>query len=413
MAFASDAEGDALLTQVALNYAAALAHGAADPAKLYDHYTVPRPKVDLKAGLAAALQAGDITGWLNSLAPQDGNYQRLSQAYLKLRQAPATPTANLPDGGDVIKPGATDTRVPVIARMLVILDYIDPRAAQGSRYTPAMVAAVKRMQADYGMKPDGVIGSEALAILNMSDVDRMRAIAVAMERLRWLERTPPATRIDVNLAAARLTYWRDGQIADTRKVVVGEPDKQTPQLGSPIFRLVANPTWTVPRSVQENEIAKKGPDYLAANDMTWQDGWIVQGSGPKNSLGLVKFDMQNDQAIYLHDTPAKSLFGLVQRQRSHGCVRVEDALGFAALLAQDEGVLDEWNQARETGEESFVKLPHKIPVRMLYQTVLFDESGEPIVRNDPYGWDDRVGEALGFKAGHALRVSTTQADIGP
>jgi len=276
-----------------------------------------------------------------------------------------------------------------------------------------MVAAVKKMQADYGMKPDGAIGREALAILNLSDVDRMRAIAVAMERMRWLERTPPATRIDVNLAAARLTYWRDGQIADIRKVVVGEPDKQTPQLGSPIFRLVANPTWTVPRSVQENEIAQKGPAYLEANNMTWKDGWIVQGSGPKNSLGLVKFDMQNDQAIYLHDTPAKALFGLVQRQRSHGCVRVDDALGFAALLAQDEGVLDEWNQALASGEETFVNLPHKIPVRMLYQTVLFDDSGEPIVRNDPYGWDDRVGEALGFNAGHALRVGTTQADIGP
>src|SRR6185369_15523242 len=244
---------------------------------------------------------------------------------------------------------------------LVILDYIGPKAAQGSRYTPAMVAAVKKMQADYGMKPDGAIGREALAILNLSDVDRMRAIAVAMERMRWLERTPPPTRIDVNLAAARLTYWRDGQIADIRKVVVGEPDKQTPQLGSPIFRLVANPTWTVPRSVQENEIAQKGPDYLEANNMTWKDGWIVQGSGPKNSLGLVKFDMQNDQAIYLHDTPAKALFGLVQRQRSHGCVRVDDALGFAAVLAQDEGVLDEWNQALASGEETFVNLPHKIP----------------------------------------------------
>jgi len=92
---------------------------------------------------------------------------------------------------------------------------------------------------------------------------------------------------------------------------------------------------------------------------------------------------------------------------------VDDALGFAALLAQDEGVLDEWNQALASGEETFVNLPHKIPVRMLYQTVLFDDSGEPIVRNDPYGWDDRVGEALGFKAGHALRVGTTQADIGP
>ena len=414
MAFAvPDATDAAALNRAALGYARALAQGATDPAKLYEIYTVPRPKPDLEAGLSAALVAGDLKGWLAGLVPQDTNYARLSQAYLKLRREPGAADAVIPDAGKPIQPGATDARIPVIAHQLVVLDYLDNRAAQGNRYTPAMAAAVKAMQADYGMGADGVIGSEALAILNMSDIDRARAIAVALERLRWLEREPPATRIDVNLASARLTYWRDGKIADSRRVVVGEPDKETPQLGSPIFRLVANPTWTVPRSIQEKEIAGKGAGYLKANNMVWKDGWIVQQSGPKNSLGLVKFDMQNDHAIYLHDTPAKPLFAMTQRQRSHGCVRVENALGFAEMLATDAGVVDEWHQARAKGEETFVKLPRQIPVRMLYQTVLFDQAGEPIVRNDPYGWDDRVGAALGFKAGRALRVRTDQADVGP
>ncbi|WP_230480841.1 L,D-transpeptidase family protein [Sphingomonas sp. Leaf21] len=415
MAFDLGAGDEAALTAQALRYASALARGATDPTKLYDVYTVPRPAPDLKAGLAGALKAGNLVGWLDGLAPQDANYKRLSAAYLKLvrqpqPQATATPVVQ---SGEPIKPGATDPRLPAIARELVILDYLPRDVAPGDSYTPQMVAAVRQMQADYGMKPDGIIGDEALAILNMSDLDRARAVAITMERLRWLERTPPATRIDVNIAAARLTYWRDGKIVDSRKVVVGEPDTETPQLGSPIFRLVANPTWTVPRSIQEKELARKGAGYLKANNMVWKDGWIVQQPGPKNSLGLVKFDMQNDHAIYLHDTPAKALFNMVQRQRSHGCVRVDDALGFAEMLAKDEGVLDEWHKARATGKETFVKLPHQIPVRLLYQTVLFDDDGEPIVRNDPYGWDDRVGEALGFKAGKALRVQTGAADVGP
>ena len=415
MPFDANVSDDAALTTQALRFAAALARGATDPTKLYDVYTVPRPSPDLKAGLAAALKAGDLAGWLNGLAPQDANYKRLSAAYLKLVRQPQSPGGATPivDSGEAIKPGANDPRLPAIARELVILDYLPRNIAPGATYTPQMVAAVRQMQADYGMKPDGVIGDEALAILNMSDADRARAVAIAMERLRWLERTPPATRIDVNIAAARLTYWRDGKIVDSRKVVVGEPDTETPQLGSPIFRLVANPTWTVPRSIQEKEIAKKGAGYLKANNMVWKDGWIVQQPGPKNSLGLVKFDMQNDHAIYLHDTPAKVMFGMVQRQRSHGCVRVDDALGFAEMLARDEGVLDQWHQARQTGKESFVKLPRQIPVRLLYQTVLFDDDGEPIVRNDPYGWDDRIGSALGFKAGKALRVQTGAADVGP
>lgn len=406
-------EDAAALTKAALAYAGALARGATDPTKIYDVYTVARPDPELKQGLNEALQQGKVGEWLESLAPQDANYRKLSQAYLALRKQGEAATPAIPDKGEPLKPAATDARIPRIASQLVAADYLDRSAAGGNQYTPTMAAAVKRMQADYGIKPDGVIGSDALGILNLSDADRARAIAVNMERLRWLERTPPGTRIDVNVAAARLSYWRDGKLVNSRKVIVGEPDHETPQLGSPIFRLVANPTWTVPRSIQKNEIEGKGSGYLSRNNMKWEDGWIVQQPGPKNSLGLVKFDMQNDHAIYLHDTPAKPLFQEVQRQRSHGCVRVEDALGFAELLAKDEGVTDEWKKARETGDEKFVKLPREIPVRMLYQTVLFDDAGEPVIRNDPYGWNDRVAEALGLGTATNYRVKRGGADVGP
>jgi len=407
------AEGDAALTRAALAYAHALAQGATNPAKLYDLYTIPRPHPDLKQGLAAALAKKDVASWLESLAPQDGNYRRLSQAYLGIVRQASAPVRAIPDAGKTIAAGSADPRIPMIARQLVAMDYLDPRFAQGRRYSQPMVAAVRALQADYGINPDGIIGSDALTILNLSDEDRARAIAVAMERLRWLDRAPPATRIDVNLAAARLTYWRDGQIVDSRKVVVGEPGKETPQLGAPIFRLVANPTWTVPRSVQEEEMAGKSEGELAAQNMAWKDGWIVQQSGPKNSLGLVKFDMADDQAIYLHDTPAKALFGMVQRQRSHGCVRVEDALGFARLIASHEGVKQQWQEALDSGEESFVKLPHEIPVRLFYQTILFDEDGTPIIRNDPYNWNDRVALALGFAASNSLGLKAGKGDVGP
>jgi len=407
------AEGDAALTRAALAYARALAQGATNPKKLYDPYTLPRPRPDLKQGLAAALQKKDVAGWLESLAPQDGNYRRLSQAYLAIVQQASAPVRAIPDAGTTIAAGSSDPRVPTIAQQLIAMDYLDPRFAHERRYSRPMVAAIRALQADYGINPDGIIGSQALDILNLSDADRARAIAVAMERLRWLDRTPPPTRIDVNLAAAKLTYWRDGKIADTRKVVVGEPDKETPQLGAPIFRLVANPTWTVPKSVQQQELADKSDAELAAQNMAWKNGWIVQQSGPKNSLGLVKFDMADDQAIYLHDTPAKALFGLVQRQRSHGCVRVEDALGFAQLIAREEGVDSEWQQALDSGQESFVKLPREIPVRLFYQTVLFGDDGAPIIRNDPYNWNDRVAVALGFAASNSLGLKAGKGDVGP
>lgn len=406
-------EGDASLTRAALTYAKALAQGATDPTKLYQPYTVPRPRPDLTQGLASALQRGDVHGWLESLAPQGANYRRLSQAYLDIANHAKAPAPIIPDAGRQIRPGATDPRVPLVARQLVAMDYLDPRFVHERRYSRPMVKAVRALQAQYGINPDGIIGSDALTILNLSDEDRARTIAVAMERLRWLDRSPPPDRIDVNLAAARLTYWRNGQIADSRRVVVGEPDKATPQLGAPIFRLVANPTWTVPRSIQQQELADKSDDELQAQGMSWKDGWIVQESGEKNSLGLVKFDMADDQAIYLHDTPAKALFGMVQRQRSHGCIRVEDALGFAEMIARDEGVEQEWRDALASGEETFVKLPRQIPVRLLYQTILFSDDGDLVIRNDPYGWNDRVAVALGFSAANALGLKQTQSDVGP
>ncbi len=407
------AEGQAALTESALRYAAALARGASDPVKRANIYTVPRPDPNLKAGLAAALAKGNVDDWLASLAPQDDNYRALSKAYLALRKQDDAPVTAIPDDGKPLEPGVADPRIPAIARQLVASDYLDGAATRGESYSPAMVKAVQRMQTDYGIKPDGVIGSEVLEILNLSDADRARTIAVAMERMRWLDRNPPATRIDVNLASARLAYWRDGKLADTRKVVVGKPETETPQLGSLIYRLVANPTWTVPRSIQSKEIAGKGSAYLRRNNMAWKDGWIVQRPGPKNSLGLVKFDMQNEHQIYLHDTPAKQLFGEVQRQRSHGCVRVEDALGFAAMLARDEGISAEWEKARATGKESFVPLPRSIPVRLFYQTILFDEAGGPLIRADPYGWNDRVSAALGFPTSEGHRLRPSGSDVGP
>ncbi|WP_234415602.1 L,D-transpeptidase family protein [Sphingobium yanoikuyae] len=405
--------GQDALTQSALRYARALAGGASDPKKLYEVYTLGTFRPDLQRGLKDALASGKLRGWLDGLAPQEEDYRNLSRAYLALGKERSGAAKPIPDAGKPIDPGTSDSRMPAIERQLVASGYLDRAGNAGIRYAEPLVRAVKHMQVDYGIKPDGVIGEKALEILNLSDADRAREIAVAMERMRWLDRAPPGTRIDVNLAAARLTYWRDGKIADTRKAVVGEPDTETPQLGSPIYRLVANPTWTVPRSIQNKEIAGKGAGYMKRNNMVWKDGWIVQQPGPKNSLGLVKFDMKNDHEIYLHDTPAKQLFSEVQRQRSHGCIRVEDAVGFAEKIARDEGILDQWNKVRATGKEGFVELPREIPVRLLYSTILFDNKGAPVIRADPYGWNERVAKALGFGQRKGSRLRAGGDDVGP
>lgn len=428
---ATATEREASLTRAVLDYAAALSGGIVDPTKIYEVYEVPRPKVDLAAGLAGAVESGDVPAWLASLPPSDPEYRALSDAYLNYRRNAAASKPGIPiEFGGKIEKGDRDPRVPQVAEALRTNGYYQPapapapagadkqkQAAKAAAppsdlYTAELASAVSRLQQDYGIKPDGIIGDDTIEALSIGPADRARILAVNLERRRWLERTPPRTRIDVNTAAAFLTYWRDGVRAHQARVVVGQPDWETPELGSPITRLVANPPWTVPDSIAEEEILPKGPAYMAKENIVMKNGRLVQEPGPKSALGLVKFDMANKHQIYLHDTPAKALFAASERHASHGCTRVEDAVGFARLLAADQGLSEEFEEGLASGEETGVDLKEKIPVRLLYHTAYWD-GGRILLRTDPYGWDDKLAEALGLGKQVRRRVVRHVEDIGP
>jgi len=418
-----DGHGDAALTEAALRYAEALAHGYSDPTKIFADYSIERPSGDVQHGFQQAIQSGDLTSWFNSLAPRTEEYKALSQAHLHyLELAAKTPNFQPVPDGKPINLQSHDDRVPALAAALAATGYIAPLQQQPSqqastasgstRYGPQLIAAVKHLQSDFGLKTDGIVGGNTLAAVNMGPAGLARECAIAMERLRWLVRDPPGTRIDVNTAATFLDYWRDGQHMDRREIVAGEPDKQTPQIQASIVNLVAYPTWTVPKSIAQSEISKKGPAWLRQNNFVTKNGQYVQQSGPKNSLGLVKFDMDDKQAIYLHDTPAKALFSLPDRHRSHGCVRVQDAVAFANAIATEEGVADQFDKAMAGQQEAYVKLKSPIPVRLLYQTAFWDGSKVQF-RPDVYGLDDNVAAALGLVRGVRWQPVQQSGDIGP
>ncbi|HEX8240232.1 MAG TPA: L,D-transpeptidase family protein [Allosphingosinicella sp.] len=430
---ASPAEREAGLTLAAIEYGQALATGAVDPHKLFEVYSVPMSRVEVAGGLGKALEQGGVRQWLASLAPQDAEYKALSDAYLAYRQKAGQEHKAVIAAGEQIKPGKKDPRVAQIREGLRANGYLaagpaappagDPKAqgakakasvpaAAGDVYGADMVAAVKKVQSDYGIEADGVIGNSTIEALNTGARDRARILAVNLERRRWLDRAPPPTRIDVNTAAAELHYYKDGTEKDRRRVVVGQPDWETPELGSPIARLVANPPWTVPESIAKEEILPKGAAYMAKENIVMKNGKLVQQPGPKSALGLVKFDMINNQQIYLHDTPAKALFASTQRHASHGCSRVENAVEFARLLAQDDGKLEAFDKAMATKEETAVELSNKIPVRLLYHSAYVD-GGRVVFRTDPYAWDDKVAAALGLGGPVRPRVKVKVDDIGP
>lgn len=411
-----DAARDAELTLAALTYGRALAFGAVDPKTVHGVYTLPRPKRDIGAELEQALEAGSVSRWLASLPPQDAEYAALSKAYQAYRAEAEQAKGEPIPAGAVIAPGASDPRIPTVVRRLVVSGYLPPETQAGEPpvFTRAMSEALKSLQRDARLPATGRIDEATVRALNEAPAERARQLAVNMERRRWLARDVPGLRIDVNTASAELAYFRDGQVAWTSRVVVGDPKNQTPPLGSEFKQLVVNPPWNVPDGIAQEEVLPKGPGYLARENMyVDENGRVVQRPGPDSALGLVKFDMQNPYAIYLHDTPAKSIFQSPARHRSHGCARVEGAVEFARLLATERGKGEAFDAALQSGETKVVPLGEAIPVRLLYHTAYLDGSGRLMFADDPYGWDDRLGRALGLEPARRRAEAPVAHLLGP
>lgn len=224
-----------------------------------------------------------------------------------------------------------------------------------------------------------------------------------MERSRWLpqEFSTADEKLLVNIPAFHLDYYRDGEIILESEVVVGSEMTKTVIFDGEISYLAFSPYWNIPQSIIKNEVIpgmERDENYLKNRNMEWNDGQVRQLPGGNNSLGLVKFMFPNSNSIYLHDTPAKSLFKNEDRARSHGCIRVAKARDLAiAMLDKDK----EWNQkkidaAMHAGKESTYELKKKIPVYIGYFTAWVDKNGEINFYDDVYKRDNKLAELLSY-----------------
>ena len=157
--------------------------------------------------------------------------------------------------------------------------------------------------------------------------------------------------------------------------------------------IVFGPYWNVPKSIMNKEILpaiQKNPHYMQDNHMEWYDGKIRQKPGPWNALGKVKFIFPNAYNMYMHDTPAKTLFNEEKRAFSHGCIRVEEPFLLAKFLLEQENEWDEYKikASMESEVEIYVNLIEKIPVYIVYFTAFVDDKGVLNFRKDVYGRDN-------------------------
>lgn len=427
---------DVWLTYLYMKYASDLADGQSDLVRADRTWKIQPEKFDPQENLEEALSTNRIKQSLLELTPPAPEYERLRAALAQYRaqQAnggwPRVPSMTL-------RPGAKSPHVAALARRLAASNDYDGSVPDGPAvYSPELQEAVKRVQRRHGLTDDGIVGPELVRELNVPLERRIAQIQLNMERWRWLPRDLGDRYILVNIPEMRLDVYEGSNVPLSMRVVVGKQDTPTPIFNDEMTHIVFSPYWNVPDSIAQGETLPSimaDPDFLSRNRMEVLDksGNVVDASevdlsdpaayrfrqrpGASNSLGLVKFMFPNQFSVYLHDTPADSLFERAARSFSHGCVRVEEPVALAQYVLRDQ---PEWTrerieQAMHAGEEKHVKLKAPVPVYLGYWTARVRPDDSLQFRRDVYGIDSRQIAMLADRlerlrrSGQAAAAATT------
>jgi len=266
-----------------------------------------------------------------------------------------------------------------------------------NRYDQELEEGVRHFQLRNGRSPNSRILPALIKELNVPVEELIRKIVVNMERCRWISPEFAKAReyIVVNIPSFTLDFIRDGKVELESPVVVGKVMTETVVFSGMMSYIVFCPYWNVPQSIINKEVKpgmKKNKNYLEAHNMEWNNGQVRQKPGKNNSLGLVKFIFPNSNDIYMHDTPAKSLFARESRAFSHGCIRVGKPRDLAIAILQEDPA---WTPARidaamHAGKENTCVLKEKIPVYIGYLTAWVDAQGVINFYPDIYQRDERL-----------------------
>jgi len=256
----------------------------------------------------------------------------------------------------------------------------DARLEETPDYTPAFEAEIVEFQRRHGLATDGEIGPATKRALKVS----IQSIIKKVKKNIILERLSPPKGdeyVYINIPEFMMYYYRYGEPMLSMKVVVGKPKMRTPVFHRNMKYIVLNPRWNVPTSIYKKEYANKSYKELQKKGFDFnKEGKLYQKSGRRNALGVVKFLFPNKFNVYMHDTPAKSLFRRDRRAFSHGCIRLEKPIELLHTLGYE----------RKTRKNKWITLKNKIPVYVEYHTVWVDDEGIIQFRNDIYGYERKL-----------------------
>ena len=422
------AELELLLTDAFFSYGFHLSEGVVEPNQTNVDWHIEKPNKNLLKILRASLHNEKIEELVDILQPHHSGYLRLKSALLKYQNIKKSGGWHKIPVGPKLRKGDTEKRIAALrSRLIISGDLSDSTSGDGEYFDEALESGVKKFQARNGLKTDGVVGSNTLSALNISVEDRIGQIKLNMERWRWLPQDLGKRYILVNTANFELDIIENGETVTSTRAIVGKKKRPTPALSRKITYMELNPYWNVPHRIAINDIlpcVKKDSNYLKDKNIrifeNWEDDakevnpesidWntvtkknfgykLRQDPANSNALGRVKFIFPNEFSIYLHDTPARTLFNKTKRTFSSGCIRIEKPMELAAYLLTDNSkwTYEKLTAAVDSKKTRTILLSDPINIHILYWTAWVDKNGIVNFRDDIYGRDRQLNIALNEK----------------
>lgn len=383
-------------------------------------WVLHRPEVNPVGMLENAALGGNLSKQLKKAEPTQYHYRALKKELVKYRKIQASggwPTVNLKG---TLKATKSNAEVPTLRERLRITgDYIPCKgSSEGLTYNKCLQKAVKHFQKRNGLSPDGEVGSGTLAVLNKTVDERVTTLLLNLDRIKWLKARHVKRRVIINIPDFMLYFIEDGKIVQKIRTVVGKPNHPTPIFSNSVKTIVLNPYWNIPTSIIQKEMIPKllkNPYALKKKGIQIYSGWgkdasivnpasvewgqyryskrvpyrFAQLPGKRNALGKLKFLFPNKYAVYMHDTPAKSLFNRSKRAFSHGCIRLQKPRELLKTFAKFEPNVDfkKSQKILRSKTKTYFSLKEQVPVDVIYLTAWIDNKGNLQFRNDIYGYD--------------------------
>ena len=338
--------------------------------------------------------------------------------------------------GQTLKVGSKGAAVVALRKRLIVTGDLDQSAGVSTVFDSFVQAAVKRFQGRHGIGTNGIVAQQTLQALNVPAQERLRQLEINLVRLRSFSGNLGQRFITMNIPAAAVETVEGGVVFSHHAAGVGKIDRQSPVMQAKVVEINFNPFWTVPASIIRKDLIPKmqaDPNYLADNkirvidkggnevspqSINWNSMDAVnyrfrQDPGADiNSLGVVRVNIPNQYGVYMHDTPAKGIFGDDYRFVSSGCVRVQNIRDYVAWILKDTPGWDRdhIDEAIRSGARLDAKITSPVPVYWVYVTA-WASDGMVQFREDIYQRD-------GFGSGVATLAPVqpgqqAQPTIGP